>query len=103
MLDHDFLTFQAADPGAAAAHRNLFDFFRRTINFMELKRRALLGLARIAPSHPRRVGHHSAELLVDFLRRIGKKHRVAVAFAHRSEERRVGKECGSWWSSYDYG
>src|ERR1051325_10290725 len=82
MFDHNLLTFQAADPRCAAAHRDLVDFLGRTIYFVQLKRWALLRLARIAPPHPRRVSHHSAELLIDLLRRIGKKHRVAVAFAH---------------------
>src|SRR5437868_15225926 len=35
---------------------------------------------------------------------FGLLHQLSERFArqHRSEERRVGKECRSWWGWYDY-
>ena len=49
---------------------------------MQIAHRAYIRIARVAPPHPRRIGHHGLQLLPHHRLRIGEQDGVAIAFRH---------------------
>src|SRR3984885_6471880 len=81
-FDQRLLAIEAADAGGAAA---LIDPLPRglvRIQLVQIPHRALLRVARIGTSHPRRIGLHGLELGGDRIRLLAQQDRVAIGLGH---------------------